>query len=92
VTDEIQPFRIEVPDEQLDDLRRRLRRTRWPEQETVADTEAPWSQGLPLEVAHELWRYWLEDYDWRSTETRLDALPQFRTVLDGLAVHFVHVR
>jgi pimeloyl-ACP methyl ester carboxylesterase len=92
MTDEIQPFRIEVPDEQLDDLRVRLRRTRWPEQETVADSDEPWSQGLPLDVAHELWRHWLEDYDWRAAEARLNALPQFRTVLDGLAIHFVHVR
>lgn len=92
MTDEIQPFRIEVPDEQLEDLRLRLRHTRWPERETVADTDDPWAQGLPLEVAHELWRHWLEDYDWRATEARLNALPQYRTVLDGLAVHFVHVR
>jgi pimeloyl-ACP methyl ester carboxylesterase len=92
VTDEILPFTIDVPDEQLDDLLRRLRHTRWPEAETVAGSDEPWSQGMPLHWAQELCRYWAEDYDWRSTEARLNALPQYRTVIDDLAIHFIHVR
>jgi len=92
VTDEILPFAIDVPDEQLEDLLRRLRHTRWPEAETVAGSGEPWSQGMPLHWAQELCRYWAEDYDWRSTEARLNALPQYRTVIDDLAIHFIHVR
>jgi epoxide hydrolase len=89
---EILPFRIDATDAQLDDLRNRLRHTRWPDRETVADTSEPWRQGIPLHVTQELCRYWAEDYDWRSTENRLNALPQFRTVVDGLGIHFIHVR
>ena len=85
---EIAPFRIVTPDDQLDDLRDRLRRTRWPETETVDD----WSQGIPLSYSKELCEYWAETYDWRATEDRLNAIPQFRTNLDGLDVHFLHVR
>ena len=92
MTDEILPFAIDVPDEQLEDLLRRLRHTRWPEAETVAGSGEPWSQGMPLHWAQELCRYWAEDYDWRSTEARLNALPQYRTVIDDLAIHFIHVR
>jgi hypothetical protein len=77
---EVTPFRIEVPDAALDDLGERLRRTRWPEEEPVED----WSQGVPLAYLRELCRYWAEDYDWRATEARLNALPQFRTEIDGL--------
>jgi epoxide hydrolase len=85
---EVTRFRVSVPDEELADLRRRLRQTRWPERETVAD----WSQGVPLAYLRELCRYWADDYDWRATESRLNELPQFRTEIDGLAVHFIHVR
>jgi pimeloyl-ACP methyl ester carboxylesterase len=88
VSDEINPFRIEIDEGQLRDLRERLDRTRWPEPETVED----WSQGLPLAYAQELCRYWAEKYDWRATEERLNGLPQFRTSIDGLGIHFIHVR
>jgi pimeloyl-ACP methyl ester carboxylesterase len=81
-------FPIAVPEAHLRDLRERLERTRWPEPETVQD----WSQGLPLAYVRDLCRYWAEDYDWRATEAQLNALPQFRTVIDGLGIHFLHVR
>ena len=84
----ITPFRIAIPDRDLDDLRERLRRTRWPEREPVDD----WSQGIPLEYVKDLCRYWLDDYDWRASEARLNTFPQFRTELDGLGIHFLHVR
>jgi epoxide hydrolase len=80
-------FRIEIPDAALHDLRERLERTRWPEAETVEN----WSQGVPLAYLQELCRYWAELYDWRATEARLNALPQFRTEIDGLGIHFLHV-
>jgi epoxide hydrolase len=85
---DISPFRIDVPETQLDDLRRRLRRTRWPEAETVDD----WSQGIPLAYTRELCEYWLEQYDWRASEASLNRFAQFRTEIDGLDVHFIHVR
>ncbi|HZD70011.1 MAG TPA: alpha/beta fold hydrolase [Actinomycetes bacterium] len=85
---EVTPFRIEVPEEALRDLRERLRRTRWPEAETVPD----WSQGVPLAYLRELCGHWAERYDWRATEGRLNALPQFRTRIEGLGIHFLHVR
>jgi len=85
---EVTPFRVEVPEAALEDLRQRLDRTRWPEPETVPD----WSQGVPLSYLRALCRYWAEGYDWRVTERRLNRLPQFRTDLDGLGIHFVHVR
>jgi epoxide hydrolase len=81
-------FRIDVPEAELDDLRARLRGTRWPERETVGD----WSQGVPLAYLQDLCAYWADGYDWRATETRLNALPQFRTRIDGLGIHFLHVR
>lgn len=84
----ITPFQIEVPQPELDDLRDRLRRTRWPEAETVDD----WSQGVPLAYVQDLCRHWADGYDWRATEAHLNALPQFRTEIDGLGVHFIHVR
>jgi len=86
--DELTEFRLEVPEEDLDDLRERLRRARWPERETVPD----WSQGVPLAYLQDLCRYWAEQYDWRRAEARLNALAQFRTTLDGLSIHFLHVR
>jgi epoxide hydrolase len=88
VPDEVTPFRVEVPDEDLRDLRQRLARTRWPDRETVED----WSQGVPLAYLRELCAHWADGYDWRATEARLNALPQFRTEIDGLGIHFVHVR
>jgi pimeloyl-ACP methyl ester carboxylesterase len=88
VSDAMTEFRIAVADAELDDLRARLRATRWPEREAVDD----WSQGVPLDYLKELCRYWAEDYDWRATERRLNALPQFRTTIDGLGIHFLHVR
>jgi epoxide hydrolase len=84
----VESFRIEVPEAELDDLRYRLRRARRPERETVDD----WSQGVPLAYLEELCDYWASEYDWRATEARLNALPQFRTEIDGLGIHFVHVR
>ncbi len=84
----IRPFRIEVPQEELDELRRRLQATRWPERETVADQ----SQGVPLGMIEKLARYWMTDYDWRTVEAQLNALPQFITEIDGLDIHFIHVR
>jgi pimeloyl-ACP methyl ester carboxylesterase len=86
--DEVTPFRVEIAEATLDDLRQRLLRTRWPEAEPVAD----WSQGVPHGYLRELCRYWADGYDWRATEARLNALPQFRTEIDGLGIHFVHVR
>ncbi|HEY6698150.1 MAG TPA: epoxide hydrolase [Acidimicrobiales bacterium] len=88
MVDEVTPFRVEVPEAELRDLRERLGRTRWPERETVED----WSQGVPLAYMRELCAHWADGYDWRATEARLNALPQFRTEIDGLAIHFVHVR
>jgi pimeloyl-ACP methyl ester carboxylesterase len=84
----VTPFRIEIPDADLDDLRERLERTRWPEHETVDD----WSQGVPLAYLRDLCGYWAGGYDWRATEARMNALPQFRTDLDGLGIHLLHVR
>jgi epoxide hydrolase len=86
--DEVTDFRLEVPEEDLDDLRDRLQRARWPERETVPD----WSQGVPLAYLQDLCRYWAEEYDWRRAEARLNTLAQFRTTLDGLSIHFLHVR
>jgi pimeloyl-ACP methyl ester carboxylesterase len=86
--DAIRPFHIDVPDEDLVDLRRRLAATRWPEKETVADD----SQGVPQDMLRDLVRYWQSDYGWRKVEARLNALPQFITEIDGLDIHFIHVR
>ena len=86
--DAIRPFRIHFPETDLLDLRRRLVATRWPEKETVADD----SQGVPLAAMQELVHYWQKDYDWRKIEARLNALPQFITEIDGLDIHFIHVR
>lgn len=86
--DSVRPFEIHVPDDQLDDLRRRLGATRWPERETVDD----WSQGTPLAYVQDVCRYWAEDYAWRATERRLNALPNFVTEIDGCDIHFIHVR
>jgi pimeloyl-ACP methyl ester carboxylesterase len=85
---EIRPFHVEIPQEQIDDLRRRIAATRWPTKELVADR----SQGVQLEPLQELARYWETDYDFGRVEARLNALPQFTTEIDGVNVHFIHVR
>ena len=87
-SDAIRPFRVNVPEEQLVDLRRRISMTRWPDRETVADQ----SQGPQLATLQELARYWVTEYDWRKCEARLNALPNFITEIDGLDIHFIHVR
>jgi pimeloyl-ACP methyl ester carboxylesterase len=84
----VRPFSIDVPEEDLDDLRRRIADTQWPERETVADE----SQGVQLATIQDLARYWATDYDWRKVEAKLKALPQFITEIDGLDIHFIHVR
>jgi len=84
----IRPFRVNIPEDQLVDLRRRLAATRWPDRETIADQ----SQGVQLAKLQELVRYWGAEYDWRKLETKLNALPQFVTTIDGLDIHFIHVR
>jgi len=84
----IRPFNVEIPQERLDDLRRRIAATQWPERETVGDS----SQGVRLETMRELARYWATDYDWRTCEAKLNALPHFLTEIDGLEIHFIHVR
>ena len=87
--DAIRPFpKIQVPQEAIDKLRRRIVDTQWPEKETVTDS----SQGVPLATMQELARYWATDYDWRKAETKLNALPQFVTTINGLDIHFIHVR
>jgi pimeloyl-ACP methyl ester carboxylesterase len=85
---DIRPFRIDMPDEAITDLRRRIAATRWPSRELVADR----SQGVQLATVQELARYWAADYDWRACEARLNALPQFTTEIDGVGIHFIHVR
>jgi pimeloyl-ACP methyl ester carboxylesterase len=85
---EIVPFELAVDDADLDDLRSRLRQTRWPDRETAEG----WAQGVPLAYMQELCRYWAEDYDWRPVERRLGELGQFATVIDDVAIHFLHVR
>src|SRR5918995_5154109 len=84
----VRPFHIDVPEEDLDDLRRRIAATRWPEKETVDDQ----SQGPRLAMMQAVARYWAEEYDWRECEKRLKALPHFITEIDGLDIHFIHVR
>jgi len=84
----IRPFHTNVPETELTELRRRINATRWPERETVSDT----SQGVQLATMQALARYWATDYDWRKIEAKLDAVPQFVTEIDGLDIHFIHVR
>jgi len=85
----IRPFRINtVPEEQLVDLRRRVKATRWPDKETVTDP----SQGVQLATMQKLAQYWSTEYDWRKCEAKLKALPHFITAIDGLDIHFIHVR
>ena len=84
----VRPFRIEVPEREIEELRRRIDATRWPTKELVADR----SQGVQLAATQELARYWTTEYDWRRCEARLNALPQFKTEIDGLDIHFIHVK
>ena len=86
--DAIRPFRVSIPDEKLADLRRRIAATQWPERELVADA----SQGVRLATMQKLARYWQAEYDWRKTEAKLNSYPQFVTNIDGLDIHFIHVR
>ena len=87
-TSEIRPFHVNASEQQLDDLRRRIAATKWPDRETVNDV----TQGVQLMTMQKLARYWAADYDWRKIEARLNALPQFVTTIDGLDIHFIHVR
>jgi len=84
----VHPFHVDIPDEALDDLRRRIAATRWPHKELVADR----SQGVQLATMQELTRYWATEHDWRKCEAKLNALPQFTTEIDGLGIHFIHVK
>jgi pimeloyl-ACP methyl ester carboxylesterase len=85
---EVRPFRVDIPEPELTELRRRIGATRWPERETVTDD----SQGVPLAMMQELARYWGTDYDWRKCEAKLNSLPHFITEIDGLDLHYIHVR
>src|SRR5262245_7904308 len=84
----IRPFQIKVPEGKLAELRRRINATQWPERELVTDA----SQGVQLATMQKLARYWATDYDWRKVEARLNALPNFITEIDGVDIHFIHVR
>jgi len=84
----VRPFRIDVPQEALDELRRRIQATRWPSKELVPDR----SQGVQLATMEELARFWTTEYEWRTAEAKLNALPQFKTEIDGLDIHFIHVK
>jgi hypothetical protein len=84
----IRPFHVNVSEVELTELRRRINATRWPERETVTDA----SQGVQLATTQKLARYWATEYDWRKVEAKLNAVPQFVTEIDGLDIHFIHVR
>src|SRR6187401_2265032 len=84
----IRPFQVNVPEAQLADMRRRIKATRLPEKETVSE----FSQGVQLAPIQALARYWATDYDWRACEAKLNALPQFKTEIDGVDIHFIHVK
>ena len=88
MSEEIRPFKIHIADAELEDLKRRLRAMRWPDAQTVGD----WGQGIPLHYVQKVCDYWEREYDWRKTEARLNALPQFQTDLDGVSIHFLHIR
>ena len=87
-TPTVRPFRVDVPETELAELRRRVVAARLPERETVSD----FSQGVPLDTVEKLARYWATEYDWRKVESRLNAVPNFITEIDGLDIHFIHVR
>src|ERR1043166_9094883 len=84
----IRPFTVEIPEAEIEALRARVAATRWPHKELVDD----WSQGVQLAMVQELARYWAADYDWRKCEAELNGLPQFKTEIDGLGIHFIHVK
>jgi hypothetical protein len=84
----VRPFHVDFPEDAIVDLRRRIAATRWPERETVDDD----SQGMPLATMQELARYWATEYDWRSCEKKLNSVPNFLMEIDGLDIHFIHVR
>src|SRR5580704_14762454 len=86
--DAIRPFHVNVPEAELTELRRRINATKWPERETVTDA----SQGVQLATIQALAGYWATEYDWRKIEAKMNALPQFITEIDGLDIHFIHVR
>jgi hypothetical protein len=88
MSDAITPFTVNIAEPELQDLRRRLQQTRWPERETCDD----WSQGMPLAYTRELADYWATDYDWRRFERKLNSWPQFITCIDNLDIHFIHCR
>jgi Epoxide hydrolase N terminus len=88
MSNEIDAFKIAAPDADLEDLKRRLRATRWPERECVDD----WSQGLLLPYAQEVCAYWQDKYEWPAREARLNRFAQLRTAIDGLGIHFIHMR
>jgi epoxide hydrolase len=88
MTRPIRPFRINISDDVLADLKARLQRTRWPDAEPVSD----WSQGVPLKWIREICDYWANTYDWRAREARLNRFDQFTAEIDGLDIHFVHLR
>ena len=85
---EIRAFKIDVPQSEIDDLKQRLNNARWPEPETVDD----WSQGVPIKYHKEFCDYWANEYDWYSTQDRLNQFAQYQTVIDGLDIHFIHVK
>ena len=85
---DIRPFQVEISEEELAELRRRIDATRWPSKELVEDR----SQGVQLATLKELARFWTTDYDWRKAEAKLNALPHFTTEIDGVAIHFIHVK
>ena len=87
-TETIRPFQVHIPQTDLDDLRRRIVATKWPDRELVDDA----SQGVQLATMQKLAKYWATDYDWRKVEAKLNALPQFMTTIDGVDIHFIHVR
>jgi len=88
IKDEIRPFSFHAPEPELADLRRRINATKWPDQEQVTDD----SQGVRLATAQKLARYWATEHDWRKVEAQLNALPNFITEINGLDIHFIHVR
>src|SRR5262249_23142698 len=88
ISEKIVPFKVNFPKRELDDLKRRIQETRWPDKETVNDQ----SQGVQLATMQKLAKYWSTDYDWRRAEKKLNALPQFVTNIDGLDIYFIHVR
>src|ERR1700752_5328886 len=84
----VRPFRVNFPDAELTELRRRISATRWPDRETVSDQ----TQGVQLATTQNLARYWAAEYDWRKVEAKLNSLPNFITEIDGLDIHFIHIR